>query len=215
MGKFLCVKGVVFFTWWQGVGIYFLRSHGFIGDIGTWSGDDVANGIIDYLVCIEMVFFSIAHMFTFTYREYLPGDVEEKNTSPRLMNLLFSGLATARRKYGPSSSSDGGSGRRAQSNDPYQTLLGDEDEEVTPCIDEDGNIAEQGSYRPPMTASVMRTLDAPMSLREALWSSTVPRETLDDIKRLGVVSGRQGNFGFRRDAETSISLSSLNNAESI
>jgi len=215
VGKFLCVKGVVFFTWWQGVGIYFLRSHGFIGDIGTWSGDDVANGIIDYLVCIEMVFFSIAHMFTFTYREYLPEDVEEKNTSPRLMSLLFSGLATARRKYGPTSSSDCGSGRRAQSNDPYQTLLGDEDEEVTPCIDEHGNIAEQGSYRPPMTASVMRTLDAPMSLREALWSSTVPRETLDDIKRLGVVSGRQGNFGFRRDAETSISLSSLNNAESI
>jgi hypothetical protein len=74
LGKFLCIKGVVFFTWWQGVVIYYLRAHGVIADIGTWKADEVANGLIDYCICIEMVFFAIAHSYTFTYTEYLPSN---------------------------------------------------------------------------------------------------------------------------------------------
>ena len=72
LGKFLCVKGVVFFTWWQSVVIFYLRAHGFIGEIGNWKADEIANGLQDYCICIEMVFFAIAHSYTFTYKEYLP-----------------------------------------------------------------------------------------------------------------------------------------------
>lgn len=214
VGKFLCVKGVVFFTWWQGVGIYFLRSHGFIGDIGTWSGDDVANGIIDYLVCVEMVFFSIAHMFTFTYREYLPDGMEDKIRAG-LIGVLFSKIDKARRSNNTMS---GSRMNKSQESEQLSALLGDdEDDDVTPCIDENGEVTE-GSYRPPASSSAMRTLDAPLSLREALWSSTVPSETLDDIKRLGVVSG-QGSFGRGRGviggSAIDISLTNMHNAESI
>ena len=79
-------------------------------------------------------------------------------------------------------------------------LRGQDEEEVTPCIDKHGNITEQQeSHRPPSSSTssggLMRTLEAPMSLREAIWSSTVPRETLEDIRRLGVVSGKQSGFG--------------------
>lgn len=77
LGKFLCIKGVVFFTWWQGVLIFYLKAHGIIDDVGTWTGEEVANGLIDYCVCIEMVGFAIAHSYTFTYTEYLPATVQE------------------------------------------------------------------------------------------------------------------------------------------
>ena len=72
LGKFLCIKGVVFFTWWQGVVIFYLKDHGIINAMGGWSSEQVAYGLIDYCVVIEMVGFAIAHSYTFTYQEYLP-----------------------------------------------------------------------------------------------------------------------------------------------
>jgi len=72
LGKFMCIKGVVFFTWWQGVAIAVLKSYDLIGDIGAWDVNDVANGLQDYLICVEMFCFAIAHSFTFTHLEYLP-----------------------------------------------------------------------------------------------------------------------------------------------
>jgi hypothetical protein len=213
VGKFLCVKGVVFFTWWQSVGIYFLKSQGLIDDIGTWSGEDVANGLIDYLVCVEMTFFSIAHMFTFTYRDYLPEEM--KGSGQRgLVGTLFAKIDKVRRK-------NTSSGRNSQSQETIShTALLDDDEEVIPCIDENGDIVQEGSYRPPTAGSAaFEKRDAPLSLREALWSSTVPRETLDDIKRLGVVAGVQGSFGRGRSAGVDrgidINLPNINIAESI
>ena len=201
VGKFLCVKGIVFFTWWQGVGIYFLRSHGFIRDVGSWSGDDVANGIIDYLICIEMVFFSIAHMFTFTYKEYLPEGMEEKKKG--CVGWLFEGIDKRRRGERPRDDAGGAAALRS--------ALLDREGAVVPCIDEDGNLTEEPRrLAAPLTFS---RLEDPLSLREALWSSTVPRETLDDIKRLGVVSGKPG--GGEADGGSHIPLQNLNLAESI
>jgi len=204
LGKFLCVKGVVFFTFWQGVAISFIRSHGFIADVGTWSGEDVANGIIAYLVCVEMVFFSIAHMFTFTWKEYLPEGMEDKKNSGIVGWFfgLFEGIDKRRRNQ------VGGGIHQSQS-----ALLQD-DEEVIPCIDENGNMSES-DYRPPTMSSGFSKLQNPMSLRDALWSSTVPRETLDDIKRLGVVSGVHGSHINDGGIGIDISLTSFDNAESI
>ena len=220
VGKFLCVKGVVFFTWWQGVGIYFLRSHGIIVDVGSWTGDDVAGGIIDYLVCVEMVGFSFAHMFTFTYKEYLPEGMEAKKKSG-IVGWLFEGVDKRRRNNRHNNSSNTLNGNDGQHNQPQLQSALLEEEEVIPCIDEHGNI-DESTYRPPASSSSsgFSKLEDPLSLREAFWSSTVPRETLDDIKRLGVVSGgRQGSFGLLGGDGNSggidISLTSMYNAESI
>ncbi|GKY91307.1 hypothetical protein MPSEU_000103000 [Mayamaea pseudoterrestris] len=77
LGKFLCIKGVIFFTWWQGVIIFYLRAHGIIEDMGNWTSAEVAYGLIDYCIVIEMVGFAIAHSYTFTYKEYLPENIAQ------------------------------------------------------------------------------------------------------------------------------------------
>jgi len=71
IGKFLCIKGVIFFTWWQSVLIAILKTVGIISEVGSWEAKDVAQGLQDYLVCIEMFLFAIAHSFTYTYKEYV------------------------------------------------------------------------------------------------------------------------------------------------
>ena len=144
LGKFLCVKGVVFFTWWQGVIIFYLKAHGIIDDIGAWSGEQVANGLIDYCICIEMVFFSIAHAYTFTYQEYLPATVQE---------------AISEYERGVSSEDNGGE------NDNSGNFRTPRRARATP-------------YRPP------ETLPRPMKFKDAFWSSTLPSETVQDIRRL-------------------------------
>jgi len=61
MFKFGCVKGVVFFTWWQGFFIFIIQSLGAFDDVNDsdlpWDDADVAHGIQNYLICIEMFFF--------------------------------------------------------------------------------------------------------------------------------------------------------------
>jgi hypothetical protein len=134
LGKFLCVKGVVFFTWWQGVIIFYLKAHGIIDDIGAWTGEQVANGLIDYCICIEMVAFAIAHSYTFTYEEYLPSTVQNAMSEYEQVN---------------STENDGSDARTRTT-----------------------------TYRPP------ETLPRPMRFKDAFWSSTLPSETIQDIRRL-------------------------------
>ena len=143
LGKFLCVKGVVFFTWWQGLIIFYLYAHGIISDVGEWTGEEVANGLIDYCVCIEMVAFAVAHSYTFTYTEYLPSTVEEamaEYEQEQQTSLLQQ-----------SADINDGAGRSSSTNTP--------------------------SYHPPAT------LPRPMTFWNAFLSSTLPVETLHDIRR--------------------------------
>lgn len=144
LGKFMCIKGVVFFTWWQGVAIAVLKSYDLIGDIGQWDVNDVANGLQDYLICAEMFCFAIAHSFTFTHKEYLPTR----------------------------------SGGRAYANlDSNDSSSGEAEDDIS--LD---------NPNPP----VIRTLNTPMGFRDAFWSSTVPNETLNDIRRFRGGTHEQG-----------------------
>lgn len=230
--------------------IYFLQGHGYIDDVGSWSGDDVANGIIDYLVCIEMVFFAVAHMYTFTYKEYLPEETEgdggaegDASSPPSRIASLLSGISRMlllgletestndRRGNRPRSTNDRGqprhgTGERARAGDGTDTI--EFEGGGLPSINESGGAKlggfafdgsredgaamqggvgdgdDDGVYRPPSTPTNMsetspsgpatshRKLDEPMSLRAALWSSTVPLETIDDIKRLNLARVRGG-----------------------
>nr|XP_057924532.1 transmembrane protein 184C-like isoform X1 [Doryrhamphus excisus]XP_057924533.1 transmembrane protein 184C-like isoform X1 [Doryrhamphus excisus] len=74
VGKFLCVKLVVFVSFWQAVLIAFLVKVGVISDKHTWDWDSVeavATGLQDFIICIEMFLAAIAHHYTFTYKPYV------------------------------------------------------------------------------------------------------------------------------------------------
>jgi len=74
VGKFLSVKALVFFTWWQSVFISILVQMDMISsyraDERDWTSDDVAKGIQDYLICIEMFIAAVVHIFVFPHSEY-------------------------------------------------------------------------------------------------------------------------------------------------
>jgi hypothetical protein len=72
VGKFLSVKALVFFTWWQSVAIAFLHQMDLIPayEQGGWSSEEVAKGLQAYLICIEMFVASIVHTFVFPHTDY-------------------------------------------------------------------------------------------------------------------------------------------------
>eukprot|EP00531_Pseudo-nitzschia_arenysensis_P003662 CAMPEP_0116141772 /NCGR_PEP_ID=MMETSP0329-20121206/14555_1 /TAXON_ID=697910 /ORGANISM="Pseudo-nitzschia arenysensis, Strain B593" /LENGTH=500 /DNA_ID=CAMNT_0003636967 /DNA_START=142 /DNA_END=1644 /DNA_ORIENTATION=- len=166
LGKFLCVKGVVFFTWWQGVLIFYLKAHGIFDDVGSLTGDEVANALIDYCICVEMVAFAIAHSFTFTYKEYLPSTVES----------VIEGYEQIQQQQVPNGENDG---------------------------NPEGNHPSPETYHPP------EMLERPMGFKDAFWSSTVPTETLNDIRRLQNGVNHAASQVADRGA---ISLQGLNNS---
>eukprot|EP00977_Amphora_coffeiformis_P028372 scaffold34939_cov280-Amphora_coffeaeformis.AAC.2 len=181
LGKFLCVKGVVFFCWWQGVLIFYLEAHGIISNAGSrWSAQDVAYGLIDYCIVLEMVLFAIAHSYTFTYKDYLPS------------NLPPEYLAQQQQQHDNTTTLDTEQGRstgtsRTESNpqSPEDNHNADDDTMPVPtgtlqATQSGSSVTSRASYRPPAT------LDRPMGFTDAFWSSTLPKETIEDIQRLRV-----------------------------
>ena len=175
LGKFLCVKGVVFFTWWQSLGIFFLKANGIIGSLGNWDADEVANGIQDYLICVEMLGFAIAHGITFTEQEYLPAGYD-------------------------GSGDEEGMGRQFNGTDNDRAGLLSFREEM------------DGEYQPP----TIRTLHSRGNVSDAIWSATLPKEALDDIRRLRKgVSSSQVEGGDLDDRGLIISMTVMDEAEVI
>ncbi|KAM6301241.1 LOW QUALITY PROTEIN: transmembrane protein 184C [Aegotheles albertisi] len=74
VGKFLCVKMVVFVSFWQAVLIALLVKVGVISEKHTWewqSVEAVATGLQDFIICVEMFLAAIAHHYSFSYKPYV------------------------------------------------------------------------------------------------------------------------------------------------
>ncbi|XP_063413394.1 transmembrane protein 184C-like isoform X1 [Mytilus trossulus] len=78
--KFLCVKFVVFFCFWQSLAIAILVKLDVIPSGGTWdfyhSITDVATGLQDFIICVEMFIAAIAHYYSFSHKPFI---VTEEN----------------------------------------------------------------------------------------------------------------------------------------
>ncbi|XP_058815775.1 transmembrane protein 184C [Topomyia yanbarensis] len=87
--KFLCIKTVIFFSFFQGVTIYLLVYYGVIKDVfGSESNDDpklLSSKLQNFLICIEMFFAALAHHYSFSHKPY------ERNIPLNIMNSSING----------------------------------------------------------------------------------------------------------------------------
>ncbi|KAA0202937.1 hypothetical protein HAZT_HAZT005531 [Hyalella azteca] len=77
LAKFLCIKCVVFFSFFQGVAIMFLAKLDVIKEV--FDNDDlqrISNVLQNFLICIEMFIAAVAHHFAFSYKPYIDSDFE-------------------------------------------------------------------------------------------------------------------------------------------
>jgi len=71
LAKFLSIKFVIFFCFWQGIGVSGLVKLKVIQATTYWTADNIASGVQNVLVCCEMVLASILHLFAFAYQDYV------------------------------------------------------------------------------------------------------------------------------------------------
>ncbi|KAF2435899.1 DUF300-domain-containing protein [Tothia fuscella] len=71
MPKFLCIKGIIFASYWQGFLLSIFVWLGAIPDsVPGYSPDNLAAAIQDALICFEMPAFAIAHWYAFSWHDY-------------------------------------------------------------------------------------------------------------------------------------------------
>ncbi|KAF9648343.1 DUF300-domain-containing protein [Thelephora ganbajun] len=70
--KFLCVKGILFFSFWQSIGVSILVAAGAIRHLGPYTDSErISVGLTDTLICFEMPLFAIAHLYAFSFEDFV------------------------------------------------------------------------------------------------------------------------------------------------
>lgn len=81
VGKFLSIKSILFFTFWQGVIIAALNHWHVLTVVGTWSEHEVAVGLQDFAICLEMFLLSIVHIYVFEFQSYQDSILLQPNSA--------------------------------------------------------------------------------------------------------------------------------------
>eukprot|EP00026_Physarum_polycephalum_P008243 Phypoly_transcript_08322.p1 GENE.Phypoly_transcript_08322~~Phypoly_transcript_08322.p1 ORF type:complete len:480 (+),score=70.01 Phypoly_transcript_08322:88-1440(+) len=68
--KFMVIKGVIFFTFWQSVGIVILGWVGVIPNTAHHTKTTISFFLNDTLICFEMFIAAVAHHYAFPYQQY-------------------------------------------------------------------------------------------------------------------------------------------------
>ncbi|GAA5958399.1 hypothetical protein JCM21900_002182 [Sporobolomyces salmonicolor] len=70
MPKFLCVKGIIFASFWQGFGVSVLVALGWLRS-SRYETEQLSLAIQDTLICFEMPLFAFLHLYAFSYTDYI------------------------------------------------------------------------------------------------------------------------------------------------
>ncbi|KIW16219.1 hypothetical protein PV08_06270 [Exophiala spinifera] len=71
MPKFLCIKLIIFASYWQGFFLSILQFLGAIpNDVPGYTSDNLAAAIQDALICFEMPIFAMSHWYAFSWHDY-------------------------------------------------------------------------------------------------------------------------------------------------
>eukprot|EP00026_Physarum_polycephalum_P011252 Phypoly_transcript_11459.p1 GENE.Phypoly_transcript_11459~~Phypoly_transcript_11459.p1 ORF type:complete len:316 (+),score=47.81 Phypoly_transcript_11459:125-1072(+) len=89
--KLLCIKGVLFLSFWQGVIVSILAKVHIIHSTASYTVEEVETGLQDFLMCFEVVIVAIAHDIAYSEKEFAKDS--SKNTNPRLWHVLGSALS--------------------------------------------------------------------------------------------------------------------------
>lgn len=87
--KFLSVKAVVFFSFWQGVVLSIAVRIGVLRDVEGFTANEQATGLQDFLICLEMAAAAIAHYYVFSYTEYQAPSSQDASTNRRTNHPLL------------------------------------------------------------------------------------------------------------------------------
>lgn len=69
--KFLCIKLIIFASYWQGFALSILVWLGAIPDnVQGYTQDNLAAAIQDALICVEMPVFAVAHLYAFSWHDF-------------------------------------------------------------------------------------------------------------------------------------------------
>jgi hypothetical protein len=75
--KITAIKLVIFLSFWQTIAISFLTSAGAIKSTNHLQTPDIKVGIPAFLLCVEMAFFAVFHIWSFSWKPYTIGSREQ------------------------------------------------------------------------------------------------------------------------------------------
>ncbi|KAM0749066.1 DUF300-domain-containing protein [Meredithblackwellia eburnea MCA 4105] len=81
MPKFLCVKGIIFFSFWQGFGVSILVALGWVQS-ERFATEQLSLAIQDTLICFEMPLFAFLHLYAFSYTDYIDNNHQYSGRLP-------------------------------------------------------------------------------------------------------------------------------------
>eukprot|EP00981_Chlorochromonas_danica_P002250 scaffold437_cov168-Ochromonas_danica.AAC.67 len=82
--KFLCIKGVVFATFWQNIVLQGMSTYGLVDE-------RTAAQCQNLLICVEMLIASIAHLYVFPHHEWAPNYQRDRQRSLLLKDTMALG----------------------------------------------------------------------------------------------------------------------------